>query len=249
MPRQSLAAVSVIAVIVLSTFTARLNRSVSASPKELNVISRTKGNEVLTAEVFDNQLTIKLKNNHKDTITAFAIRFRDTTIKEDFAYSDVHFGIEPGDTFQTSYPLSPSPTGELPTVYLLTVVLKDDTNDGDSKIAQEIEDVRLADKIQLLRTLRILEREGLSGKELKIIKSDIVAALNAGELETRITLKELKPGSGADSKLSDALKSGLHWGRETILRRFEELEQVPTDYRELAFTRLKERAHKLFAKL
>lgn len=249
MPRGFIAALIVVAVIVLLAYTLLLNPKASASSKEPNVISRTKGHEILTAEVLNNQVRIRLKNNHTDTITAFAISFSNTTIKEDFAYSDVHFGIEPGDTFEKSYSVSPSPRGELPTLYLLTILLRNGAKDGNLAVAREIEDVRLGDKIQILRTLRILETEGQSPKDLKKIKSDIVAALNAGEFETRIIINELQPSSRTDSKLSDDLRAGLQWGRETMLRRFEVVEQLKTEHQEQALREFKDRLHKLFAKL
>ena len=234
-------------VIGLFAYAVLFNRSASASPQELTVISRTRGNEVLTAVVLDNDVKIRLKNNHKDTITAFAIKFSDTTIKEDFALSGVHFGIEPGDTFEKSYPLSPSPA-EPPTLYLLTVLLKNGTRDGNLKVAKEMEDVRLGEKIQVLRTLRILEKQGQLRKDLKTIKSDIEAALNAGEVETLITLKELQPARN-DSKLSDHVRNGLQWGRETLQHKLEAIEQLPSESREQALIRLKDRSQKLLAKL
>jgi hypothetical protein len=213
------------------------------------VISRTKGDEGLTAELLDNEIRIRFKNNHKNTITAFAISFNNTVVKEDFAYSDIHFGIEPGDTYQTSYATSPSPTGELPTLQLLTVLLKDGPSEGDSKVGQEIKDERVGEKIQVLRLLRILDKEGQSRKDLKLTKSDIVAALNTGEVEALITLNELEPTWRKNEKLSDHLRNGLQVGREKMLRRFEVLEQLPAENREQGFMELKERSHKLFAKL
>lgn len=250
MPHRFIAALSVVVIIVLLAYTLELNPKTSASPQELKVISLTKGDEVLTASVVDNEVRIRLKNNHRDTITAFAISFDNTTIREDFVYSEVHFGIEPGDTFQTSYSLSPSTiVSELPPLYLLTILLKNGTNDGNSKVAQEMTDGRLGQKIQILRTLKILENEGPSHKDLKTIKSDVAAALNAGESETRIILNDLQPGSRTDSKLSDGLRNGLHWGREKMLRRFEEIEQLPVEQREQAFMRFKDRSQKLFARL
>lgn len=249
MPRQFIAALIVVAIIALLAFTARLNPRASASPQELTVISRTRGNEVLTAVVLDNDVKIRLKNNHKDTITAFAIKFSDTTIKEDFVYSEVHLGIEPGDTFEKSYPLSPSPPGKLPTVYLLTVLLKNGQKDGNSKVAQEIEDVRLGNKIQILRTLRILENEGFSRKDTKALKGEITAALDAGEYDALVIRKELLPASEMDDSLSKNLKKGLHWGREKMLRTFQTLEQMPIERQEQGIIELKDRARKLFAKL
>ena len=248
--RRFIAALSVGTLIGGLAYAVLLNPKASASPKELTVISRTRGDEVLKAEILNNQVRIRLTNNHKDTITAFVISFDNTSIREDFAYSEVHLGIEPGDTFQKDYGISPSPIGpEPPPLYLLTVMLKNGATDGDFKVAQAIKDVRLGDKIQILRTLRILEREGQSGKDLKTIKSDIVAALDRSEFEARIILNELQPGSRSGSKLSDDLRNGLTWGRQTILRRFEVIEQLPTEDQEQAFMRFKERAHKLFAKL
>lgn len=250
MRRQFLAAFSIVGIIAVFGFTARLNRSSPASPQELNVISRTTGNEVLTAAVLDNELRIRLTNNHQDTITAFAISFRDTTIKVDFAYSEVNFGIEPGDTFQKNYPVSPFASGsEPPPVYLVTVVRKKGTNDGDSQVAQEIKDERLGEKIQVLRTLRILEKQRQSLKDLKIIKTDLVDALNTAEFKTRIALNELQPNSPNNQKLADHLKTGLQVGREKMLQRFEVLEQLPTEYQDQGFMELKQRLNKLLAKL
>lgn len=225
------------------------NRRASRSSKEITVISQTRGDEVLTAEILNDQVKIRLKNNHKDTITAFVIRLTDLTIREDFAYSEVHFGIEPGDTFQKDYPVTPPKGSELPTLSLLTVLLKDGTEDGDSKVAQQIKDERLGEKVQVIRTLRILEKEGQLPKDLRMVKSDVLAALDTGESETRIILKELQPTSRTDAKLSDDFRNGLQWGRESTLRRFEVLERQPPESRERAFLELKDRTHKLYQKL
>lgn len=245
MVRRFVAPLITLIAIGLFTYVVVSKPSASASPQELTVISQTKGAEVLTAQVVDNEVKIKLKNNHQDTITGFAISLNGTTIKVDFAQSGVNVGIEPGDTLEESYPLSPSPTGEPPTLHLLTVLLKNGARDGNVKVAREMEDVRLGEKIQILRTLRILEKQG---KDLKTIKSDIEAALNAGELETLSTLKELQPTRN-DSKLSDEVRHGLQWGRETLQHRLEAIEQLPSESQEHALIRLKERSQFVLAKL
>jgi hypothetical protein len=248
MSRRYLAVLSVLALIALLACALLFNGSASASPQELTVKSQTTGLEVLKAHLVDDEVRIRLQNNHKNTITAFAIRISGTaTIREDFAYSEVHFGIEPGETFETSYPTTPSP--EVPTVHLLAVLLNDGTEDGNSKVARQIKDQRLGQKIQILRTLRVLEREGQSGKDLKTTRSDIVAALNTSESETLVSLSELSPVSRSDDQLSDDLKAGLQWGREEMLRRFDELEKRATENREQGFTQLKDRARKLFSRL
>jgi hypothetical protein len=134
-------------------------------------------------------------------------------------------------------------------LHLLTVLLKDGTADGNSKVAQEIKDERLGEKIQIHRVLKVLEKETFSRNDIKALKGEITAALDAGEYEARIIRKELLPASGMDDDVSEALKNGLHWGREKMLRRFQALEQLSTEREEDGFIELKDRAHKLFAKL
>jgi hypothetical protein len=237
-------------VIALIAYTVLFNPHVSASPQELTVKSRTKGYEGLKADFLDDQLRIRLQNNHKETVTAFAISFGDTIVKEDFAYSEVNFGIEPGETFEKSYPFSRnSLSNVLPTLHLLTVVLKDGTDDGDFRVAQQIKDERLGEKIQIHRTLKILEGEGFSRKDMKTLKDEVITALDASEYEARIIRKELLQASSMDDNFSEDLKKGLHWGREKMLRTFQTLERLPTERQERELIKLKDRAHKLFAKL
>jgi hypothetical protein len=219
----------------------------SRSSQQITITSQTRGDEILTAEFLNDHVRIRLKNNHKDTITAFVIRLGDTTISEDFAYSEVHFGIEPGATLERVYP---TPNGsERPILSLLTVLLKDGSEDGDSKVAQQIKDERLGQKVQVIRTLRILEKEGQLPQNLEMVKSHILAALDTGESEPRIILKELQPDSRTDAKLSDDFRNGLQWGREGMLRRFEMIEREPPTSRDRAFLELKDRINKLYQKL
>lgn len=240
----------VLTLLGLSVYPVLLNPAAQASPQEVTVVTRTKGHEELKATILGGQLKISLKNNHTETITAFAISFGDTTIEEDFAYSEVRLGIEPGRIFEKSYPSSGLSFGaELPTLYLLAVVLNDGTNDGNFEVAQQISDERLGEKIQIYRTIKVLEKEGLSRKDIKTIKGDITAALDAGDDEARIIRKELVPSSGKDDNLSEDVKKGLHWGREKMLRRFQTLEQMPAERQEQGVIELKDRSNKLFAKL
>lgn len=248
MSRRFLVVLSVLTLVALLACALLFSLRAAASPQELTVKSQTKGYEVLKAYFVDKEVRIQLQNNHKETITAFAITVSGVAkITEDFAYSEVHFGIEPGETLEKSYPVSPS--SELPTIHLLAVLLKDGSDDGNSKVAQQIKDQRLGQKIQILRTLKILEREGQSRKDWERTRSDIVAALNTSDSETLASLGELSPISRSDNQLSDELKAGLEWGRQKMLRRFDELEKLPPENREQGFAQLTDRARKLLSKL
>ena len=250
MLRRIVGAAILLPVLGFLVYMVRSNPQAQASPQELTLITKTRGQEELKATIVDDEIRFRLKNNHRETITAFAISFGETTIREDFAYSDVNYGIEPGDTFEKSYPISPSPLGsQLPTLYLLAVLLKNGAADGNPKVSHEIKDERLGEKLQILRTLRILEKEGVIPTDLKTIKNDITSALNTDESQTRMDLSELQSFTRRDNKLSDDLRSGLQVGREKMLQRFGVLEQLPAENREKGFLEFKERANKLLAKL
>ena len=68
----------VLTLLGLSVYPVLLNPAVQASPQEVTVVTRTKGHEELKATILGGQLKISLKNNHTETITAFAISFGDT---------------------------------------------------------------------------------------------------------------------------------------------------------------------------
>ncbi len=240
MLRRFLGASILLAILGLLVYTVLLNPAAEASPRELTVVTKTRGHEELKATILDGQLKFSLKNNHPQTITAFEINFGDTSIREDFAYSEVHFGIEPGDIFEKSYPISPPPIGsEFPTLYLLTVLLKSGVHDGNAKASQGIKDERLGEKIQFFRMLRVLEKEGPLQRDVTAIKRDVVAVLKIDEFETRISLSELQPNARSDNKPSDDLRNGLEVGRSKILQRFEVLEQLPSEHREKGFSEFK----------
>jgi len=74
MSRRFFTALSALALIGLLTCAVLFSPRASASPQELTVKSQTKGYEVLKANLVDNEVRIRLQNNHKKTITAFAIR-------------------------------------------------------------------------------------------------------------------------------------------------------------------------------
>lgn len=119
-------------------------------------------------------------------------------------------------------------------------------------LAQKIRDQRLGEKIQILRTLRILEKQRNLPKDLKILKGDVVAALDSEESETLGTLNELQAadsGRRRSDKLSEDMRTGLQFGRQTMLRRLEELEEYPSESRERAFVELKTRSSNLLTKL
>lgn len=256
MLRRFLSTLVLLPIVSLFVYTVLLNPAGESSraSQDPMVINKTIGCEI-KAQILGDLVTITLRNNHGQTITAFTIQLGDAHgITADFAYSEVHSGIVPGEVFQESYPLPRSLTGSVPTVSFLTVLLENGSHDGDFATAQRIRDERLGEKIQILRTLKILDKQENFRKEPKVLKDELVAALSTLESETLTTLNELQVPDGVtgrqdNKQLSDGVKEGLQIGREGMVRRLARLEQFPNDSRETAFMELKMRLSKLLTKL
>jgi hypothetical protein len=256
MLRRFLSTLILIPILSLFIYTVLLNPADEASGASQGptVVNKTTGCDI-KAQILGNEVVITLKNNHKQTATAFTIRLGNSHgITADFAYSDVHSGIAPGEIFQRTYPLPTALTGSLPTVYLLTVLLENGHHDGNLTVAQDVKDERLGEKIQILRTLRILDKHENLRKDVKALKDDVAAALNTPDSETLAMLSELEPpdtGSNRqkNKELSDNMKKGLQVGREKMLRRLSTLEQLPNDSHETAIIELKTRFRMLLTRL
>jgi hypothetical protein len=247
MLRRLAIALIVPSIVGLLVYTVLLNPAEpSRASQDPLVVNKTTGCEI-KAEIVNNQVAITLKNNHAKTVTAFAIGFGNNhRITEDFAYSEVHLGIAPGEVFQERYPQPPL-TGSVPTLYLLTALLENGSHDGNFLIAQKIRDERLGEKVQVHRTLRILENQKTLGKDPKALKDEVDAALSKAEPETLATLNEL--ARTTPKQLSDDVKRGLQVGREKMLRRLAALEQFPSESRERELMELKARFSALLTRL
>jgi len=75
MLRRFLGAAILLPTVGLLVYTVLLNPAAEASPQEVTVIAKTSGREELKATLIEGQLKISLTNNHRETITAFAISF------------------------------------------------------------------------------------------------------------------------------------------------------------------------------
>lgn len=255
MLRRFLSALISLPIMGLFVYTVLLNRAVEASPQEVTVVTKTSGLETLKATVLGEQVTITLKNNHNETMTAYALSFGEPGdtwgIRSDFTFTDVRPGIAPGDVEQNTYILPTSFRGpKLPTLYLLAVFLEDGSEDGDPIVVREMKDQRLGQKIQFLRALKILDKEEKLSPDLKALKGEIVARLSTTESESLTALNELlPPNSSPRIKLSDNVKAGLQWGRESMLNKLEDIEALPSEWREEGFMRLKARLRKYLKKI
>lgn len=200
------------------------------------VVNKTKAFQVIEAKRVDNKLNISLKNNYVRRITAFVIRIgKNFRITEELISSEVsdEIGIKSQETVHRTFPI-PSDVQYEPflQITLHSIVLDDNTGDGDPVIFEDIRDARLGQAVQMRRALKLLDKYiplGDSPVNTWQLKQDLEAALDGPETETLALLRDQHPlgvinRHGTDS-LSDFVKDGLARGKSDALRRLMEAEQ------------------------
>lgn len=203
-----------------------------ASQDDVPVINKTTGFQVVQVKRLDNGLALSLKNNYPRRITAFVLTVGDGfRITEDFITSEVsdEVGIQPQQTFERTYPLPTDKTTER--IVLQAIVLDDKTGDGDAIIFEDIKDTRLAQAVQIRRSLKVLEKYLNDRSGVENLKTEMAAALDRPQSETLNALKEIRPIGTVNRKnaeaLSHSVKAGLSAGREDVLRRLGEAKVFP----------------------
>ena len=198
------------------------------------VINKTKGLAVISAVRNGDELYIAFRNDYSKNIIAYAISIGNSRITEDFAYSGfTEAGILPGTTHERriSFAESTKP------VKIEAIVLDDGSAQGDDIVIQEIKDSRLGSRIQIERTLRLLNNYLKSTNSptkaaVGELKSRIVSRLDASEADSLAALKQLQPGRPWNS-LSEQAKNALQNGKQTVLLEFQAAENSQDTAQEL----------------
>jgi len=230
----------VVSISLSAVFITKTSRSkiIAQSPAAtLAVLNKTSAFQVVKAERVHDKFTVALKNNYGHRITAFVITVgKEFRITEDFICSEVsnEVGIKSQEIFQRTYSIpSPQRFETSLDVTLQTVVLDDNTGDGDPILFEELRDTRLGQAIQIRRSLRLLNKyiDGASGDYSSRLKDDLEKALDAPETETLTELRELRPlgiiNRKGQNSLNDSFKEGLAAGRNDVLRKLNAAEQSP----------------------
>ena len=192
-------AVVLICMAVVGT-SAWSSRAWPGQNKGLNITNKTQALQVVNAEAVGGNLHLSLKNSFGKNITAYTVSVGNVKMEEDFIYSDR--AITPGETYKTEIPIPASG----PDTAILAVVFEDKSIDGDTEVAASIKDRRLGEKLQLTRILRLMRDSA-----------------NLDELKSKISALSETVETG----LSPAVKSGLHNGKEDVLRAIQKLERRP----------------------
>jgi hypothetical protein len=225
---------------------AYLGSTVLSSPAKkgqsiVKVRNQTKSCEVLSAEKHQNHIKMILKNNNDKAITAFLISSRTSpedvfSVKVEFAYSESDFSITPGSTYEKVFGIdSDLNAQETPSLVLSAVIFDDKSSEGDLQFVQEIEDERLAEKIEFMRTITLLDKMlALSNNELqtyfnKDLKEDLFTALNLSKKELTAQLVKERPQmkiSKEADEIPESIEIGLQTGRASVYRKIQYLETI-----------------------
>ena len=124
---------------------------------------------------------------------------------------------------------------ETPSLDLSAVIFDDKSSEGDLQFVQEIEDERLAEKIEFRRTITLLDKMlALSNNELqtyfnKDLKEDLFTTLNMSKKELAAQLVKERPQmmiSKETDEISESIQIGLQSGREYVYQKIQYLETI-----------------------
>ena len=206
----------------------------------IQVNNRTQNCQVLSAEKYNGYVKLYLKNDSSKDITAFVISsaISPNTIfkfEEEFVFSEADFVITSGGIYEKQINIPSSLNKKQDLSFDLSAVIFDDkSSEGDQTVVKEILDKRLGEKIQLMRTIPLLERmlalpdRGML-PNFDSFKRELITTLNAPGKDLLTQLEEQRPqvkGSQIVNKLSEQMETGLQTGQEAVLREIQNLEEL-----------------------
>ncbi|HEX6044970.1 MAG TPA: hypothetical protein VFZ22_10810 [Pyrinomonadaceae bacterium] len=229
---------SVALLVLVGFFTVTTHPSTQTQkpiPDNVKVRNKTSGYEVLDAKMEGTRMSISLRNNYQQKITATVLSFGPTSsVRGDWAFAEDSDGLASGEkreeNFYFSLPLKPRYD-----VTVEAVVLEDGTGDGDPLFYQDIMETRVGYAIQCKRTLKLLRSpsKAVAAQEDQVsrLRLELATVLAAPETETVAEMVRMRPAgfvnrySDADSLLPGGVQLGLGNGAQDILRRIDELDR------------------------
>lgn len=221
-------AISVVLIAILALGTSSPVTSSKQQNYHADIINRTRSFELLKADRDSETVSLILKNNYEQAITAFVVSIgKNYQAQEEFAFAETFgdFGIPPNKTYEKRLPLPESlQTDAILPIAIEAVILADGTGDGSPLAYERIIEERVGRAVQIRRSLRLLDRylktNGTPGG-IDDLASNITAALDVSEAKTISDIQEFRPlgaiNPRSNSLLSDHVSRGLKNGREDIL--------------------------------
>lgn len=228
-------------LIVVYMGTTVLSSSTKKARSIVKINNFTSSCEVSNVEKHKGHVKLTLRNNSPKAMTAFVLSSNvdastEYRFEAEFAISENDFVIAPGDQYDSAINIPSGPTDQKDiNVNLLAVIFADKSSEGDQKVIQEVEDQRLGRKIQLSRALPLLDKLlSLPDTEISSYLSeagvrDLEVALDAPRTGLLTQLKADRAYSlrhENSAELPEQLEQGLHTGKESVMRSYQELRDI-----------------------
>lgn len=250
----------VVLLLVLAVLIVAASRSPKAEPtaqKNPAVINNTKGLEVISAVRSGQETYFAFRNDYDKNVMAYVISCGDKVdqqrFQQDWAYSEfAEAGIPPHTVYEDRLSICGSIGKQSNNPLVIeAVVLEGGTGDGNPAVVQEVKDEHLGQRIQIERTLKLLDHYLNSTKSRRStgvgdLKSQLLSALDSPEADNLAAFAELQPARQANI-LSEQVKSGLGTSKSAVLQRLREAENAQNP-RE-AILRFKEDYERIRARL
>ena len=196
-------------VVSLAFVTGSATKSQMKTP---HVINTTKYLEVLGIVQGNGAYVLTLKNNSSKAANGLSVGTSPTS-RHDVDYTIGDRLLSTGEVTEVDVPISGSQdSAQTPSVYVFAVLFVDGSVDGDPKVASENKHRRLGIKIQLQRISHYLD---------SAMESAGADSLSLESLKSQISSLPETPETGQPG----VVRSGLHSGKQSVLRQIEQLEQ------------------------
>lgn len=248
----------VVLLLVVAVLIAAASRSPKADPSAQRnpaVINKTKSLEIISTVRTDQEVYLAFRNDYDKTVMAYVISCGDKVdqqrFEQDWAYSEIaEAGILPHTAYEDHISICGANEKQSNNpVVIEAVVLEGGTGDGNPAVVQEVKDEHLGQRIQIERTLKLLD-DYLNLPLTKIsvgdLRAQLLSALDPPEAENVAAVAKLQRASQVN-RLSEQVKSGLGNSKSAVIHRLREAENAQNP-RE-AILRFKEDYKRILARL
>lgn len=187
------------------------NAKGTTQPQQENIAVRNKTGalEVLESRVENSILKVKMKNVSNRNITTYEVSLGGgKSAQTELLYTNEV--ITPGEIFDEEYPVDEDLIRDGFTI--AAVVFEDGMGNGDTKVIQQITDIRYGERLQYQRSLPLLEQAANTPDDQLSEKLD--------QLASQISIDEIP-----NANLSSYVKSGIQNAKNHLIQEFKTIKE------------------------
>lgn len=196
-----------ILVISISTNTGSSVAQTKLNQKEIKIIDKTEVLNVISSRAEATRFIFTIRNKSDKVINSLYVTTGTNTYHFELIYSDIQSGIAPSAeySFVTDFDKDLESSG----LIIQAVLFEDKTDSGEISFVNEMKDKRYGEKIQLIKGKEFLDNT--------LLPSELDSAAKISLLKQKIS------SLPTDKEKNEAIKHGMHLGKERLLRYIEEI--------------------------